>query len=219
MTKLERLAQWLRPRVPFTVLNTVWRNLDKSAITIIDLGCGRGIPMRYINRNGQFRVTAVDVHEPWLDEAWATGAYSECILHDLRTLPTNKMEYDVALCLDVLEHSAKEESVELLKKMEKMAQKQVIVSMPVGKYVQHPAEGNPFQEHKCQWIPEEMRALGYRVRGVGMKGIGSDTGLSADAPRSVMPFFYFLYVLAGLFVYYFPKYAEEMVCIKNLEVE
>ena len=49
----EILVRKLRPYIPFSALNTVWRKLDKSSRTILDVGCGKGEPMAFINRQGR----------------------------------------------------------------------------------------------------------------------------------------------------------------------
>ena len=62
--RLDRLALRFRPYVPFSALNTVWRKLDKSSKTILDVGCGKGEPMAFINRHGKFKVVGIDIFKP-----------------------------------------------------------------------------------------------------------------------------------------------------------
>jgi hypothetical protein len=38
----EAVSQSVRPWLPFTALNTVWRHLDRRARTALDVGCGKG---------------------------------------------------------------------------------------------------------------------------------------------------------------------------------
>jgi hypothetical protein len=35
------LKQKVRPYIPFTSLNTVWRHLDAKGKTLLDVGCGK----------------------------------------------------------------------------------------------------------------------------------------------------------------------------------
>jgi hypothetical protein len=40
----------VHPWIPFTSLNAVWRHIDPGSETILDVGCGKGEPFRFINR-------------------------------------------------------------------------------------------------------------------------------------------------------------------------
>ena len=65
----EKLSLRLRPLMPLTALNTCWRFLDKSAQSILDVGCGKGAPMKFINRARNFYVVGLDIFRPYLMEA------------------------------------------------------------------------------------------------------------------------------------------------------
>lgn len=155
-----RLWREARFRVPFTVLNTVWRLIDKEAKTVLDVGCGKGEPMRFINRHKHYFTVGVDIFEPYLRECERQRIHNQHILCDIRNLPFRDKSFDVVLCLEVLEHLEREDGGKLLREMERTAKKQVILSTPVGKYKQVSYEDNPHQEHKHIWSPDEMQALG-----------------------------------------------------------
>jgi 2-polyprenyl-3-methyl-5-hydroxy-6-metoxy-1,4-benzoquinol methylase len=63
---IDYLTKKLRPYIPFSALNAVWRKLDKSSKTILDVGCGKGEPMAFINRKGKFKVVGIDILSPTL---------------------------------------------------------------------------------------------------------------------------------------------------------
>ena len=46
---LETLYRKIRPYIPFCVLNIVCGQIDRNAQTILDIGCGKGEPMSFIN--------------------------------------------------------------------------------------------------------------------------------------------------------------------------
>ena len=163
--------------MPFTELNTVWRCLDKDAKNILDIGCGKGQPMQFINRHKEFCVTGVDTFESSLKECEHTGVYDDLVLGDVLALPFEKKSFDVVICLALLEHLEKEEGEKLLRKMEGIARKQVIITTPVGEYEQGPLEGNPHQQHKYCWEPAELKEKGYKVRGVGIRGVMGEGAL------------------------------------------
>ena len=47
--------------IPFTPLNVACWKLDKDARTILDLGCGVGEPMEFINRKRNYRAIGIDI--------------------------------------------------------------------------------------------------------------------------------------------------------------
>jgi len=63
LAKFDQFAKLVHPHVPFTELNTVWRYMQKDVKSILDIGCGKGKPMEFINRHKQFHVTGVKADE------------------------------------------------------------------------------------------------------------------------------------------------------------
>lgn len=214
--RIDWLAKRLRPRVPFTALNTVWWHLDKKAFSILDIGSGRGEPMRFINRKGQFITLGIDIFEPYLREARRYETHDSYVCCDVRRLPFRSQSFDIVLCLEVLEHLKREDGQALISAMEEIACRQIIISTPVGEYEQHHLDGNPNQEHQAIWKPAELRKLGYTVRGHGLSRIGGERGLASRLPKILVPFTNILYILAGPFVYFAPGLGGAMVGIKKL---
>jgi len=216
ISKLADKYAWrMRPYVPLTALNTVWRLLDKGAATILDIGCGKGEPMKFINRKGSFKVVGMDIFQPYLMECKELGVYNECVRCDIRCLPFQTKSFDIVVCMAVLEHLPKNEGTKLIKDMEHIARKQVIVSVPKGVYEQYNAtDGNPAQVHKAFWWPDDLKKLGYRVRGQGLSIYG-EFGPLTHLPQSIRWLGYLLYCLASPFVYFLPRLSGNMVAIKR----
>lgn len=214
---LDRFAKRLRPYIPFTVLNTTWRSLDKHGQSILDIGCGRGEPMQFINRKGQFLTVGADIFKPYLRECQRQGIHDSYVLCDIRSLPFRNKSFDIVLCMQVLEHLEKEVGRKLIEAMEKIARQQVIISTPLGRSEQHPYDGNLYQEHRRIWSPAELRMLGYKVRGYGLPRIGYEGGLASRLPKTLRQLTNILWVLAGPLVYFAPQLAGAMVCIKRLK--
>ena len=183
--KVNMLAEEARPWMPFTALNTAYRTIDKETKTMLDVGCGPGRPMRFINRRRQFYAVGADLFEQYLKECKRQGTHNEYVLCDVRKLPFKNKSFDTVLCMEVLEHLDKEEGERLLLAMEGLARRQVILSTPVGKYEQKPYDGNPHQQHKYIWRPAEMKGLGYKVRALGIRSIGGREGLIARLPQVI----------------------------------
>lgn len=218
-TNLDKCSKNIRPYVPFTVLNTVIRTLDKNGESILDVGCGKGIPMQVINRNHIWQTTGVDGFEPYLEEARERKSHDTYILSDIRNMDLPPKSYDIVLCMEVLEHFDKEEGMKLLSKFEEIARRQIIITTPQGEYEQHALDDNDYQEHKYMWKAAELMDLGYMVRGHGLPYIGGDEGIASHLPDFLIPLTNIPYVLAGPLVYYIPRIAGALVAIKRMDTD
>lgn len=214
--KMNTFAHKARPRVPFTALNTVWRLIDKESKSILDVGCGKGEPMKFINRNQQFHTVGVDIFEPYIDLCKEQQIHDKYLVCDICDLPFAKKSFDTVLCMEVLEHLDKEDGEKLLRDIERIARKQVVLTTPVGNYEQEVFDDNLHQEHKYIWSPCEMKEQGYKTIGIGMRNLGGKSGIQSPLPGFLHPFVNFFWVLAGPVVYFAPGLAGDMVCIKKV---
>ena len=87
--------------------------------------------------------------------------------------------------------------------MERIARRQVVISIPVGRCHQQAYGGNPYQAHT--------------VRGSGLRGMG---GLIAQETSPLPDWLRLVanaaWILASPFSYCFPRVGGNMVCIKKL---
>jgi len=210
------LAQKVRPYLAFTILNTVWRKLDKNAESILDVGCGKGEPMRFIGRTESFYTVGLDIFLPYLKECKNRSIYDDYILCDIRKLPLREKSFDVALCLQLLEHLERDDGNEMIQSLERVAREQVIITTPVGEHKQSAYDGNPYQEHRWIWMPAHLERFGYSVRGAGIRNISGEEGLASRLPKIVRSISYVIWVLTGPFTYFLPSLAGKMVCVKRL---
>ncbi len=204
--------------MPFTNWNLVWRNLDKKAKSVLDVGCGKGKPMRFLNRHSRFFAVGIDGFEPYLKQCQRDNSHSALILGDVRALPFKEKSFDIVLCFYVLEHLGKEEGNLILEQMETIAKRQVLVTTDVGEYVQRQAtDRNPLQVHRYVWSISELKELGFKVFGMGMLGWGGETGVSHLVPRPLRWLFStLLQLIVGPIVYFFPRYAGGALCVKSV---
>ncbi|MEM2105329.1 MAG: class I SAM-dependent methyltransferase [Candidatus Bathyarchaeia archaeon] len=137
--------------------------------SLIDVGCGRGIigALARIYRNPK-RLVGVDVFRPYLNFCSCHSLYDELYNHDLTKTPLffRDKEFDVATCIEVLEHIPKSDGEKLLNELERIAKK-VIITTPNGLLPQKPLDGNPFQRHVSYWSVKDFTKRGYTVKGVG----------------------------------------------------
>jgi SAM-dependent methyltransferase len=208
------LLAMIRPYIVFTALNSVWRRLDKTANSIVDIGCGKGEPILFINKNKRFYTVGLDAFKPYLLFCHKKKIHDDYVLCDVKKMPLIDMSFDIALCTDVLEHLRKDDGRALMEIMEKIAVKQIIISTPVGECKRHAYEGNPFQEHLWIWNPSEIEQFGYRVNGISVRNIGGDDGLLSVSPKIIKPALLAISILMGFITYYLPILSGRMVCSK-----
>jgi len=220
ISKLDKLVLKLAPYIPFSNLNTVWRSLDKSGKTILDVGCGVGRPMKFFNKRKRFSTVGVDIFTPSLKECKKQGTHDDYILCDARSLPFRRDSFDVVISLEVLEHMEKKEGEQFLQSLEEIARRQVVISTPVGIYEQgvNPKDGNPHWVHQSTWEPAELKVKGYKVRGVGLRNLSGEAGLTSRLPRLLKPLHFVVWILAGPFTYFLPKFSGHMICIKKSSI-
>lgn len=113
------------------------------------------------------RLVGVDIYQPYLDQARRYGFYDELRRCDFREpLPFADREFDVAVCCEVVEHLRREEGVQLIQELKRIA-KMVIITTPNGYHMQGELDANPFQKHLSGWYVRDLQRMGFKVRGVG----------------------------------------------------
>ena len=117
--------------------------------------------------------------------------------------------------LEVLEHLTKKEGYELIKKMESIAKRKIIISTPNGFLPQEEHDSNKLQIHKSGWTVDEFKNLGYKVEGIG--------GLKILRKGEKTEFKYGPRILNLIFsnltqkiTYRFPRLAFELFAVKKL---
>lgn len=111
---------------------------------LLDAGSGLGIvgALCRIYRECE-RVTAIDIHEPYLERTRKYNLYDEYLEQalDAVPLPFDDQELDVATCIEVIEHLPTEVGLALLSELERVA-KRVVVTTPNWFFEQDPLDGN-----------------------------------------------------------------------------
>lgn len=192
---------YLIPFSPFR--GTIWHFLDKKSRKILEVGCGKGKLMHTINLHGSvfFRV-GVDVFLPYI-KCHKKKIYDECIVADIKHLPFRTGAFDVILCVHVIEHLPENDGLKVIRNLEEIACRQLIISTHVGFSTQdHATDSNAFQIHRSGWSPNEFRRLGYKVRG--------------EFPSFPGSYFLSFVLPLILLVYFTPEGASSMICIKNV---
>jgi 2-polyprenyl-3-methyl-5-hydroxy-6-metoxy-1,4-benzoquinol methylase len=171
--------------------------------SIVDVGCGRGVigALVRIYRKPK-RLVGIDAFRPYLDFCRHHYFYDELYQYDLRQipLPFSYKEFDVATCIEVIEHLPKNNGVNLLNELERIAKK-VILTTPNVSFKQEALDNNPFQKHLSRWFVKDFIERGYTVKGVG------DFMFSG---RKIKYLSFFL----SKFSYVMPKFSEALLAYK-----
>jgi len=131
---------------------------------VLELGCGSHSQLQYLSL--PFSI-GVDIFEPYLSESKKKIIHHQYIKGNVNEIEFKEKSVDAVVCLEVIEHLTKEEGYKLIKKMEKIARKKIILSTPNGYYPQNEYDGNPYQQHKSAWSIKDFKDLGFEVYGLG----------------------------------------------------
>ena len=145
----------------------LWINLPPAIFegcdTLLDLGCGSS--NSHTAQQSKYSI-GLDGFLPYLRRARSRHTHDDVVLADLRRLPVRSKSVDCAFALDVIEHLTKVDGDRLLREMERIARKRVVVLTPNGFNPKSELEnGNPLQAHLSGWVGQEFRQRGYRVSG------------------------------------------------------
>ena len=150
------------------------KHIPKDAISIIDVGCGKlnddnpekeDILISCFN-DPKYKIIGIDGFEEnivWRKNYPLKGEY---ILMDVRDITKLGRKFDVVICHHVIEHLVKKESLKLVKDLESITNKVLIIGTPVGFTDTHYAvdlHHNELELHKCGWLPGEFEAMGYKT--------------------------------------------------------
>lgn len=156
---------WTHPFL-FEVLNLIPKNIE----TLIDVGCGRGIigALMRIYRSPNWLI-CIDAFKPYLEFCKRHHLYDEYICLDLKidSLPFKRKQFNVATCLEVIEHLPRHNGEKLLNELERIADT-VIISTPNRYFKQDHFDSNPLQAHLSKWSISDFTHRGYKVRGVNV---------------------------------------------------
>jgi SAM-dependent methyltransferase len=200
---------------PFSYYGILSGVIHKKALTILDIGCGRGESSAILNCRNNYRMVGLDGFKPYLDECEKKGVYQSLLLADVNQLPFKKKSVDIIVCLQVIEHLPKQKGLELLRYMEEIGREQIIISTPVGMNPQDEYDGNPLQEHNSFWLPNEFKELDYQVIVQGLRflyGEKNRVEIFGPAAGFVSLLSCFLHPL----IQFFPHQAAQMICVKNI---
>ena len=159
----------------------LWPWADDEIVAVLDAACGLSLRSKYIP--AQIRV-GVDIHEEYFKHIESDVPYV-VLKYDIRKLEEIFMpkSFDIVIALDVVEHIEKGQSLDMIRQLEAIARKAVIIETPEG-YVPQNIDiqghgGDEWQTHRSGWSVEDFEAMGYKtvVRDYKMQDVKRHTEL------------------------------------------
>ncbi len=185
--------------------------------SVLDVGCGSNSPIANVPKT--FYSVGVDIHRPSITKSRGEKIHDVYKVGNVLSIDTlfKKKQFDAVVALDVIEHLPKEKGWELLRKMNGLAKKRIILLTPNGFVPQHPYDGNTFQEHLSGWTVKDFRSRSYRV--YGMRGLKWLRGEYATIKWKPWFFWAGISTLSELFVFFLPGLANQLLVVKDLSGE
>lgn len=164
----------LKPKIEDLLIEQLikgWQNMQ-----ILDIGSGPCIKLKD-RRFKSVDITCLDIFKPYLTPCKQLGF--KTVHGDARNLESyfHSKSFDIVLLIDVLEHFTKSDGNKVLRIVEKIARKQIIIWTPVGRYPQdydcvdepwkavgklQEKQKNKYQQHQSFWHPKDLEKKGYK---------------------------------------------------------
>ena len=186
--------------------------------SVIDLGCGSNSPIKIVKKlfPHKFYSLGIDIHQPSLIESKKQKIHDRYYQMDVMDIGKHfgNKSFDCVLASDLSEHLKKSDGLKLIKLMEKIAAKKIIILTPNGFLAQKNAYGNPWQTHRSGYQIKEMQNLGFEV--FGINGWKKLKGVRYYVTLRPKYFWLFIATCSQPFVRLNPQKAFSLFCIKNI---
>lgn len=205
------LFRELFPKFPTISLYLFIKYKLRDCKTILDLGCGDNSPARFINA----KTYGIDISERIIAKAEKHKTHDVLKVMDVKKVDKffKPGEFDAVVAVDLIEHLGKKDGLALIKKMEKIAKKEVLIFTPNGFMSQHGQ--SHYDEHLSGWENEDFKKTGFIIYGMlGPKFLRGEKHKIKFSPEILWA------VISEIFQWTFtirnPKKAAAILCIKTL---
>lgn len=185
--------------------------------TVLDVGCGENSPLGSVPK--KFYAEGVDIFTESLKRSESHNihdAYKNSDIRKIKQLYKEK-SFDAVISLDVIEHFDKDEAKALIKDMEAIAKKKVILLTPNGFYKQDEIGGNPYQVHLSGWSTQDLKDLGYKL--FCLRGLKYLKGDYATIKLKPWVFWGFISFISEPLLYRFPQLSYHLFAVKEFKHE
>lgn len=195
-----------------TYINVLRKNL-KGCKSVLELGCGKSSPLKHVDKT--FYSVGVDLHRPAIAQSRKMGIHDRYVASSVLKTKFKNNEFDCVIALDLIEHLRKKDGYRLIKEMERIAKRKIIIFTPNGFLPQGSIEGNEHQEHISGWTWKEMEMLGFSVYGInGWKPLRGERTAIKWKPARIWEA---VSILTQPLVYPLPRHAFQIFCVKYLK--
>jgi SAM-dependent methyltransferase len=215
-----KIPNTIREHLPLIVYDVARGKMPQNTEKILDVCCGTGEESNLLRKNNRTRLTVIDTWLPVVKEARRTGYFSKVIygeaLKELKKI--NSKSFDVVSIIWGLEHFTKKNGLEVIREMERIAKKKVMIAVPNG-YLPRPKESNPHQKHKSGHWEVSLESFGYKLNGIeGWKEF-RDENYALKGRKNQITYFLVLLLTAfsQLVTYHWWKQAWLILAVKELE--
>ncbi len=153
----------LTPNFLYFELNKIF----PKNFTIIDVGCGSNSILKLFKKNITYSY-GVEIHKQSIEKSKKNKIHSKYICDNVLNIKKyfKKKSIDVVFSIDLIEHLKKSEAINLIKDMEKIAKKMIIIKTTNGYVYQNTYENNVYQKHLSGFSPNYFNKKGYKVLGI-----------------------------------------------------
>ena len=211
------LREWLIDLGDTPYYGAIEKELRGSK-SVLDVGCGDNSPLARVK--GNFNSVGIDVYEPSIRKSKKAKIHNDYRVGDILKLERffKPKSFDAVIALDVVEHFKKDDALKLIKSMDKIARKKVIILTPHGFAKQDAYDGNVFQEHKSGWSISDFKNLGFKI--YGMRGFKFLRGGEGCATIMLKPWIIWGVIssLSQPITYIIPQIACQLLAIKYKKI-
>ncbi len=214
----------LQERLPGTFIDLVRKKVP-SRTTILDVGCGTGQFLQALTKISHLRagnIVGLDVNLTSLRIARQRGIYQDVVAADVVNMPFREGSFNIALCVEVIEHLWREDGLRLITNLEKVAMDKIVLTTPNGFTPYLPLEDDDSEQsgllqHRSGWAKEDFVRMGYSVVGSGLAVVWGQNGLIRKVPPVLRPVLGLLSYLLGPIGTHAPRVSAKIICWKNLD--
>ncbi len=188
--------------------------LAEGYSSILDVGCGNNSAVQYLS-DDSYKV-GVDAFEPSIEKSREKGIHNKYYKLDVLEIEKEfgANSFDCVVAIDLIEHLEKTDGLELLRQLESIAKKRMIIFTPAGFLPQGEYDNNPWQVHLSGWEVKEMESYGYKV--IGINGWKHLRGEYAELKYKPHRFWQLFSDITQLIVKNKPEMAFQILCYKDV---
>jgi SAM-dependent methyltransferase len=197
--------------------NELKKLITPTCKSVLDVGCGKNSNLRFVPKTNINLSVGVDLFKKDLKTAQKSRIHDKYINANILEIDKHisPKSFDCVMAMDVVEHLEKDKAIKLIKMMEKIAAKLVIISTPNGYLPQGIVGGNIYQVHKCGFTPDDLTGMGYSLKGMdGPKFLRHEEAEIRFRPKIL---FAVISNILDPFFRYFPKASFSLLAYKYIE--